>query len=84
MPEQIAARTVSSSPPANSALEPELDSEQPIHEVESEANQPPSRSSASPTQNLEVLASEIYQLLRQRLEMERERQGGYYSGRLPW
>jgi hypothetical protein len=36
------------------------------------------------TDRLEVLAREIYNLLRQRLEVERERQGQYYSGRLPW
>ncbi|MCD8489305.1 MAG: hypothetical protein LRZ84_21845 [Desertifilum sp.] len=78
------ASPVSSSPPANSRLESDLTGEQPIHEVESEANQQPERSSANPTQNLELLASEIYHLLRQRLEIERERQGGYYSGRLPW
>ncbi|MDA0212090.1 MAG: hypothetical protein OT478_18195 [Cyanobacteria bacterium FC1] len=78
------ASLVSSSPPADSRLESELNGEQPIHEVESEANQQSERSSANPTQNLELLASEIYHLLRQRLEIERERQGGYYSGRLPW
>jgi hypothetical protein len=33
--------------------------------------------------DLEVLAQEIYGLLRQRLVIERERQG-FYSGRLPW
>jgi hypothetical protein len=32
---------------------------------------------------LEALAQEIYSRLQQRLEIERERQGGY-SGRLPW
>ncbi|MGI0485763.1 hypothetical protein ACN4EK_10025 [Pantanalinema rosaneae CENA516] len=35
--------------------------------------------------NLETLAREIYSLLRQRLEIERERRNGSpYSGRLPW
>jgi len=34
-------------------------------------------------EDLEVLANEIYLRLRQRLEIERERQGIYY-GRLPW
>ncbi|MEY3305647.1 MAG: hypothetical protein RLZZ139_4020, partial [Cyanobacteriota bacterium] len=34
--------------------------------------------------NLETLAQEIYILLRQRLEIEKERQGGKYQGRLPW
>jgi hypothetical protein len=33
--------------------------------------------------DLEAIAQEIYGLLRQRLEIERERQG-HYSGRLPW
>ena len=35
------------------------------------------------TTAIETLAQEIYQRLRQRLEIERERQG-FYSGRLPW
>lgn len=35
-------------------------------------------------QSFEILAREIYHVLRQRLEVERERHGGYYSGRLPW
>ncbi|MEH2067388.1 MAG: hypothetical protein V7K47_04320 [Nostoc sp.] len=35
------------------------------------------------TANLEALAREIYSRLRQRLEIERERHGGF-SGRLPW
>ena len=33
--------------------------------------------------NLEVLAREIYSLVRQRLQIERERRGNSYSGRLP-
>lgn len=33
--------------------------------------------------NLEVLAREIYSLVRQRLQIERERRGDSYSGRLP-
>ena len=34
---------------------------------------------------LEILAQEIYWNVRQRLERDRERrEGGYYSGRLPW
>jgi hypothetical protein len=41
-------------------------------------------SSQEEADRLEVLAREIYNLLRQRLEVERERQGQYYSGRLPW
>ncbi|MBN3960846.1 hypothetical protein [Nostoc sp. NMS8] len=35
------------------------------------------------TANIEALAREIYHRLRQRIEIERERHGGY-SGRLPW
>lgn len=35
-------------------------------------------------QSFEILAREIYHILRQRLEVERERHGGYQSGRLPW
>ena len=35
------------------------------------------------TQDLEILANEIYQRLRQRLEIEKERQGASF-GRLPW
>ncbi len=48
-----------------------------------------SASSSSPgdekddTADLEALAREIYHRLRQRIEIERERHGGY-SGRLPW
>jgi hypothetical protein len=34
--------------------------------------------------SLEMLALEIYGLVRQRLEIERERHGNYYSDRLPW
>jgi hypothetical protein len=35
------------------------------------------------TADLEALAREIYNRLRQRIEIERERHGGH-SGRLPW
>ncbi|MBE9001269.1 hypothetical protein IQ274_24380 [Nostoc sp. LEGE 12447] len=48
-----------------------------------------SASSSSPgdekddTADLEALAREVYHRLRQRIEIERERHGGY-SGRLPW
>ena len=34
--------------------------------------------------NLEILAQEIYSLLQQRLQIEQERHGRHYSGRLPW
>ncbi|MFN6572513.1 hypothetical protein, partial [Dendronalium sp. ChiSLP03b] len=35
-------------------------------------------------ENLELLAREIYKMLQQRLEIEQERRGKNYSGRLPW
>ncbi|WP_315863198.1 family 10 glycosylhydrolase [Anthocerotibacter panamensis] len=35
-------------------------------------------------EQLETLAREIYNTVRQRLELERERRGNSYSGRLPW
>jgi hypothetical protein len=38
---------------------------------------------ASP-RDLEMLAQEIYCLLKQRIQIERERQGGNYFGQLPW
>lgn len=47
----------------------------------------PSTNDSSVQENdrdLEVLAREIYTLLRQRLEIDRERRGSYYSDRLPW
>ena len=34
--------------------------------------------------DLEMLAQEIYCLLKQRIQIERERQGGSYFGQLPW
>jgi hypothetical protein len=34
--------------------------------------------------DLEQLAQITYQLIRQKIAIERERAGGYYSGRLPW
>jgi hypothetical protein len=34
--------------------------------------------------SLEILAQEIYGLLRQRIEIERERHGSQYYGQLPW
>jgi len=34
--------------------------------------------------NLETLAREVYKMLKQRLEIQRERRGNNYSGRLPW
>ncbi|MEB3151509.1 MAG: hypothetical protein VKL60_21140 [Sphaerospermopsis sp.] len=35
-------------------------------------------------ENLEALAREVYQMLKQRWEIEGERRGNNYSGRLPW
>ncbi|MEO1427805.1 MAG: hypothetical protein AAFV71_01820 [Cyanobacteria bacterium J06633_8] len=34
-------------------------------------------------QNFEIIAREVYSLIRQRLQLERERRGNSYSGRLP-
>lgn len=36
------------------------------------------------SENLEILAREIYTMLQQRLKIEQERRGKNYSGRLPW
>ncbi|WP_413201430.1 hypothetical protein [Nostoc piscinale] len=36
------------------------------------------------SKNLDTLAREIYKMLKQRLDIERERRGNNYSGRLPW
>ncbi|MCC5634795.1 ELKS/Rab6-interacting/CAST family protein [Nostoc sp. CHAB 5844] len=35
-------------------------------------------------ENLNTLAREVYKMLKQRLDIERERRGNNYSGRLPW
>ncbi len=35
-------------------------------------------------QNLELIAQEVYGLLKQKIMIERERQGNRYKGRLPW
>jgi len=43
-----------------------------------------SNNKANFDENLNALAQEIYVLLRQRLEIEKERQGSRYQGRLPW
>ena len=42
------------------------------------------RDAANFEKNLTTLAQEIYVLLQQRLEIEKERQGSRYQGRLPW
>ncbi|WP_299485497.1 hypothetical protein [Acaryochloris sp. IP29b_bin.137] len=62
---------VSSTPPTTEVVMRQFQTEQP---TESEVDE----------QNFEILAREIYHVLRQRLEVERERHGGYHSGRLPW
>ncbi|MEA5626807.1 hypothetical protein, partial [Nostoc sp. UHCC 0251] len=55
---------------------------EPITETIESASSP-SEEDKDDTANLEALAREIYNRLRQRIEIERERHGGY-SGRLPW
>jgi hypothetical protein len=52
--------------------------------VTSEEPEPTDTKAEDETDNLELLAREIYHLLRQRLEVERERTGKYYSGRFNW
>ena len=48
-------------------------------------NQNDNKSEENITDHIDALAREIYTLVRQRLEIERERHHGlYYSGRLPW
>jgi hypothetical protein len=60
--------------------------EPPPHEEVSSAEHPSKQedSKNEDSNSLEMLALEIYGLVRQRLEIERERQGNYYSDRLPW
>ncbi|HEY9598296.1 MAG TPA: hypothetical protein V6D33_11560, partial [Cyanophyceae cyanobacterium] len=41
-------------------------------------------SSQAESGSMESLAREVYNMLRQRLEIERERRGSNYSGRMPW
>ncbi|HEY9621011.1 MAG TPA: hypothetical protein V6C78_11615, partial [Crinalium sp.] len=48
------------------------------------SHQTPAGQSSEKTDKLDELAWEIYHLLRQRLQVEQERQGNYYSGRLPY
>jgi hypothetical protein len=56
---------------------------QPITETIESASSSSLGDEKDDTANLEALAREIYHRLRQRIEIERERHGGY-SGRLPW
>jgi predicted Mrr-cat superfamily restriction endonuclease len=58
----------------------------PPHEEVSSAEHPSKQedSKNEDSNSLEMLALEIYGLVRQRLEIERERHGNYYSDRLPW
>jgi hypothetical protein len=56
---------------------------QPITETIESASSSSLGDKKDDTADLEALAREIYHRLRQRIEIERERHGGY-SGRLPW
>ncbi|MEH1828098.1 MAG: hypothetical protein V7L22_22655 [Nostoc sp.] len=56
---------------------------QPITETIENTSLASQENDKNDTANLEALAREIYHRLRQRIEIERERHGGY-SGRLPW
>ncbi len=56
---------------------------QPITETIESASSSSQGDEKDDTADLEALAREIYHKLRQRIEIERERHGGY-SGRLPW
>jgi epidermal growth factor receptor substrate 15 len=60
--------------------------ETPPHEEVSSTEHPSNHedSKNEDSKNLEMLAWEIYGLVRQRLEIERERHGNYSSDRLPW
>jgi hypothetical protein len=67
-------------PTSNPLATPENSSTQPTETV-GQADEQAAQQSAN---DLETLAREIYGLLRQRLEIERERSGRQYLGRLPW
>ncbi|MBD2533417.1 hypothetical protein H6G97_29185 [Nostoc flagelliforme FACHB-838] len=56
---------------------------QPVTETIESTSLSPQKDDKDDAANLEALAREIYTRLRQRIEIERERHGGY-SGRLPW
>ncbi|QKQ74221.1 hypothetical protein [Nostoc sp. TCL240-02] len=56
---------------------------QPITETIESASSSSQGDEKDDTADIEALAREIYHRLRQRIEIERERHGGY-SGRLPW
>ncbi|MHC0062888.1 hypothetical protein ACWATR_08155 [Nostoc sp. UIC 10890] len=56
---------------------------EPITETIENASSPSEEGDKDDPADLEALAREIYNRLRQRIEIERERHGGY-SGRLPW
>ncbi|MBW4454870.1 MAG: hypothetical protein KME55_20375, partial [Nostoc indistinguendum CM1-VF10] len=56
---------------------------QPVTETIESASSPFEKDDQDDTADLEALAREIYNRLRQRIEIERERHGGS-SGRLPW
>ncbi len=56
---------------------------QPVTETIESASSFSQEDNKDDTGDIEALAREIYSRLRQRIEIERERHGGY-SGRLPW
>jgi hypothetical protein len=60
---------------SSSAIEPKV--------VSKDISSGENSSQQTDSKNLELLAREIYSLLRQRLEIERERRGSYYSDRFP-
>ncbi|MBK4728867.1 hypothetical protein JJD41_03040 [Oxynema sp. CENA135] len=77
---QLKSKTNNGSPPDIQRLAPSA--------TEAIAEIGPSNADPTPqnpnTNDLELLARQIYHLVRQRLEIEKERRGGYFSDRLPW
>ncbi|NET55086.1 MAG: hypothetical protein F6K47_02450 [Symploca sp. SIO2E6] len=61
----------------------ETTEQQPVSEVISSV-EPTEDDTKEDSQSLEILAREIYSLIKQRLAIEKERQGSYNSDRLPW
>ncbi|MCC5652697.1 hypothetical protein LC609_23385 [Nostoc sp. XA013] len=63
---------------------PDISTEiEPVTETIKNGSSSPEEGDKDDTADLEALAREIYNRLRQRIEIERERHGGH-SGRLPW
>lgn len=87
-PEKLVQRkpaSVQRPPQKTAAAPPQVSSPPQITEVVMRQSQTEkSTESEVDEQSFEILAREIYHVLRQRLEVERERHGGYQSGRLPW